>query len=1123
MNDQKLTRKDWNLLAICAILLLASVFYLGRNYRKAFPAYDIKFELNRTEARTEAEKFLSRQNIDLNGYRHAVIFDYDELSKIFIEKEVGLEEGSRLINEDFPIWRWSNRWFRPLSREEFIVSLTPNGKITTFEHILPEEAAAPRISVDAARKLCQEFLSTTMQMNPDDWEFLEDKTDQKPNRVDYIFTYKKKGLEIFNATYRLDVGVQGDQIGKYHEYWKLPEQWLRSYQHMRSLNSTTALSAEIFFLLLLIAALVVFIIHLSRKNVHFKTALWFGIITFILQFVSQINELPVKIYAFDTNQSLGNYYGDYFIQTFIIALLYGLLVVVITGAGETLYRRAHPDHMALPKIFSPAGIRTKSFLTNSIFGMTLAVVFIAFQTCFYLIANHFGAWSPAEVTYSDVLNTYFPWIFVLLIGFTPAVTEEFTFRLFAIPFIGQKTRSKILAVLIPALIWGFAHANYPNQPFWIRGAEVSLFGFFIGMIFVRFGILTVLVWHYTIDAIYTATFLVKTGQPYLVVTACLTAGLIILPILYNVFYYLRTRRFAETAGLLNGRADFTTEATEIIPEETPVLPESPTYVNYSWRKVRAGLIMSAIFMAVLLVPVQKVGEFYHYPVSKNEIRRTAVEYLAAKDINTNDFKTAIGLNQNYNPLAGQYIIEHSSVKHLNLIMAQFLPDLTTWEVRFYKPGERDEYRIQVNPMDNTVVAFNHILDETAPGAHLTKARAQALAEEFLTLRKFNPADFKLAESNSKAQPNRTDYNFIWESLENHPASLEEAHLRLKICVRGDEVAAFATEYKIPKKWEDEQTRKTTLQPVMIGIQIGFLILIIYRAVAFLYRKRQTGFSGWRPALRIALYLSGLTIMASLLNRSAAMLNYDTSWSPMNWNFLWFMLIILKAIGVALVGVLMLSSIGLLFPEAGQTLRKSARSQYTRDALLAALVLTTGLLACGRIADVLTNLIHPETLAGYLPESGLENSIFPFFNATFAIFFKSILVLGVIAIAGFLLKNLIRVSSLQIGAILVLTAVFVPDNYYSFAGYLAVYLRLGLPLLWLFLGLNYFVGPNPPAYLYTAIGYFTVSTIISLLTAGSPGGRSAGVLLIIIGTLLILWLVTEKRDLNLKYLVKRYLK
>jgi membrane protease YdiL (CAAX protease family) len=616
MNAHKFTRKDWNMLAICGLLLLISVFYLGRNYRKAFPSYDIDFKLSRAESRLEAEKFLSRQNIDLNGFRHAVIFDYDELTKIFMEKEVGLEEASRLVNQDFPIWRWSNRWFKPLSREEFKVSLTTDGRIASFEHILPEEAAADAITIEAARKICRNFLFSDRQLNPEEWEFIEDKTDRKPNRVDYLFTYKKKGIEIFNATYRIDVGIQGDQIGKYHEYWKLPEQWLRGYQRMRSLNSTTALSANIFFLLILIAALITFSIHLSRKNVHFKTALWFGLATFILQFISQLNELPIQIYAFDTNQSLGNYYGDYFIQTFIVALLYGLLITVIAGAGESLYRRAYPDHIALPKAFTGAGIRTKSFLTNSICGFTLAVVFIAFQTCFYLIANHFGAWAPAEVTYSDVLNTYIPWIYVLLIGFTPAVTEEFSFRLFAIPFIGKITHSKLLAVLIPAIVWGFAHANYPNQPFWIRGAEVSLFGVFIGMIFMRFGILTVLVWHYTIDAIYTATFLVKTGQPYLVITASLAAGLIGLPILYNLVSYLRTRKFSETNSLVNDATGLTPEPTTIETEVKPTPPEIADYQSHPSGKVRNGLILSAVFLMVLLLPANKIGEFYHFPIAK---------------------------------------------------------------------------------------------------------------------------------------------------------------------------------------------------------------------------------------------------------------------------------------------------------------------------------------------------------------------------------------------------------------------------------------------------------------------------------------------------------------------------
>jgi hypothetical protein len=75
MNDNKLMRKDWNLLAICGALLLISIIYLSHNYRKAFPAYDLKFEITSADSRDLAEKFLSRQHIDLNDYRYAVVFD----------------------------------------------------------------------------------------------------------------------------------------------------------------------------------------------------------------------------------------------------------------------------------------------------------------------------------------------------------------------------------------------------------------------------------------------------------------------------------------------------------------------------------------------------------------------------------------------------------------------------------------------------------------------------------------------------------------------------------------------------------------------------------------------------------------------------------------------------------------------------------------------------------------------------------------------------------------------------------------------------------------------------------------------------------------------------------------
>src|SRR5260370_16559053 len=113
-----------------------------------------------------------------------------------------------------------------------------------------------------------------------------------------------------------------------------------------------------------------------------------------------------------------------------------------------------------------------------------------------------------------MVNTGFPWIAVLFAGFFPSLSEEFISRAFSIPFFERIFRSRIAAIIIAGFIWGFGHATYPNQPFFIRGLEVGLGGIFLGFIFFRFGLLPALLWHYTVDPIYTPLLLFPLANAY---------------------------------------------------------------------------------------------------------------------------------------------------------------------------------------------------------------------------------------------------------------------------------------------------------------------------------------------------------------------------------------------------------------------------------------------------------------------------------------------------------------------------------------------------------------------------------------------------------------------------------
>ncbi|PIS28771.1 MAG: hypothetical protein COT43_05695 [Candidatus Marinimicrobia bacterium CG08_land_8_20_14_0_20_45_22] len=1116
--EQHLNPKNRILLFISLFCLIGAGFFEYKNYGKAFPEQTIRFDVDRKESRQVAEQFLRRMNISVSDYHHAVAFDYDDQSKTFLEKEVGIEESRSLLNEDFKIWRWSNRWFKPLSKEELKVNVSPDGSVTLFEHTIPEEATSPSISIDQAKRKSNRFLTDILKIDLNRWEFLEEKTQVKPNRIDYVFTYKKRGVEIHDATYRLDVTVQGNQIGEFHKYLKVAEQWTRDYQHLRSLNTTTSTAAFFFYILILIAALVVFFQQLSRKNLRLKTALIFGGIAFVLQLFSVLNEIPVLMFQFDTNQTLSNFYGSIILKAFLQAIFYGILVLIVTGAGEAFYRSRYPKKLTLTGTFSLTGIRSKSFLMSTIVGISLAIVFMAFQTIFYLIGRNHGVWAPADISYSDVLNTVFPWFFVLLTGFLPAVTEEFSFRMFSIPFFEKILKSRTLAVFIPAVIWGFAHANYPNQPFWIRGFEVGLFGVFIGIIFLKFDILTVLIWHYTVDALYTSFILIKTSDPYLITTAIASAFIILIPLIYNLISYVRHRSFSDIAPLLNESQN----PEHLKPVSIEIhLPEY-IYESLSVRRKKTGLILVFLFVLVLFLPVERIGEFYRYSVSPAEAVNTAKYFLTKRGVDPESFRYAIGLESYYESLQGQYILEKSSTQKLNAILVQNLKSTSVWSIRFFKPLQKEEYRIYIHPMDNAVVGFDHALDENASDFSLSQENARLRAEEYLTQQDYQLGDFHLIESSSKKLKNRTDFTFVWESNKDHPADVENAHLRLKCVIKGDDVSTFEILYKLPEEWVRTETQQTTGQTVRLWLMILTGVGAFFAAVSVILKKIDHFRIRWKTPLIVTTILVTAIFINQITSLRYAVLDYDTSWSFGVWKVAYTVISIFKAMGLGGGLILVMVSFLVLYSTAGKSFNREQRILNSEDAVLGAIVMIAGILGAIKIRYwLIANFVPQEFASTFSIPQYLSYSL-PFISVVVSPIIRGIALGGFLAIAVWLLKNGLSKPIYRILAITVLALIFQPTGIRTLTGYMANALSIGLIIIWISFGVIYFLRDNIPSYFYTGIGLCVIQTIIELIQSGSAQARAIALLMSVITAMIVIWLLTEKRDFRCTKYLRRYI-
>ena len=386
-------------------------------------------------------------------------------------------------------------------------------------------------------------------------DFVEAQAQERPHRIDYTFSYKLRDFAVGEAHYRFYVRLQGDQIGGFGEYLKIPEAWERDYAELRSRNETTGLVALTLLILTILAMLVSFFSGVRARDIRWKTAAIFGAIAAVLTLLAQLNNLPLTSFNYDTTDTYGSFLTLQLLNSLFAAAVQGFFHLLSHGSGRAVV----PPLLREPNPRLGASLRQRAYapsaiLLGTILGLAMTPAFLAYQVLFYITAEQFGAWTPADIPYSDMVNTYIPWIMVLLIGFMPAVSEEFMSRAFSIPFLHKYLKFRWVAVVIAGLIWGFAHAGYPQQPFYIRGIEVGIAGIVVGYIFLRFGILAPLVWHYTIDALYTSLILFRSSNSYFVVSAALSAGLMLLPLAVALVLYLRQRRFADPTPLLNKSA-----------------------------------------------------------------------------------------------------------------------------------------------------------------------------------------------------------------------------------------------------------------------------------------------------------------------------------------------------------------------------------------------------------------------------------------------------------------------------------------------------------------------------------------------------------------------------------------
>lgn len=240
-------------------------------------------------------------------------------------------------------------------------------------------------------------------------------------------------------------------------------------------------------------------------------------------------------------------------------------------------------------------------MASSIFlGYILFFVMLGFQaTIFYLGQKYLGVWQQ-WFKLTEFSSAYVPFWSAFVIGITAGLSEEVVFRFFGIGWLKKHFKSTILAIGLSALIWGFGHTQYMVFPIWFRGVEVTILGIFLGSIFIRYGLMPLIVAHYLFDVFWgVAAYIFGVSSLYLFMSSL---AILVLPLGFGilVFFLNRPEKEKEIKMALSGSQEYNLGILIVFVSQMKSQGLGPRelkeqLIKYGWDQVLVELAVRKVF------------------------------------------------------------------------------------------------------------------------------------------------------------------------------------------------------------------------------------------------------------------------------------------------------------------------------------------------------------------------------------------------------------------------------------------------------------------------------------------------------------------------------------------------
>ena len=483
------------------IIAIIVIYSLIPNYH---PFGGLKITSGEQAILSQSMKYLNKANVPYDERMLKIVFDSDKNFVRWINSEYKIDEANKILSDAGSAYYWTVSQAKNdddkvvvssnsetninLNNSSFKLKILDSGKILEFSTELKDSVVKKSLTSDEAKKLAQDFihdlrdditfiddsLQSNNEVNSNTFYYEETETIDKPDRVDYNFTWKTKINNQIN--YTLKAQVIGDQVSNFSIQIIIPDEYKKEETDVYEIAATI-----IFTLLIVISVLIVGFKRFRAYEVGFKHAIAFGIFV-LISFI--LKELLESFGSFEWTIVLGLGLGGIFIAG---------AAVILWAVSETIFREVwNHKFLSLDLIYHRKIIHSsvgKTIINSISFGVGLTALFFFLLYAISYYSN--VSFTGDNFTSQSHITSNLPLLNIFFGVFNSYGILAVSFFMFLTAAIKRYINNDIIFVFVSGLTWALLIQSNVNPL--TAGLPISLVvGILLSLILIKYDLLSTL-------------------------------------------------------------------------------------------------------------------------------------------------------------------------------------------------------------------------------------------------------------------------------------------------------------------------------------------------------------------------------------------------------------------------------------------------------------------------------------------------------------------------------------------------------------------------------------------------------------------------------------------------------